>query len=80
MLTPTLSDKFTRVLSLMNELEKEVHAVQSPAKPRSSMSHPIREEGVADASSRCVSHLPAIQCRTGIGTCIRKFSMRSSRC
>jgi len=32
MLTPTLSDKFTRVLSLMNELEKEVHAVQSPAK------------------------------------------------
>jgi len=32
LLTPTLSDKLTRALSAMTELEKEVHAVQSPAK------------------------------------------------
>ena len=32
LLTPTLSDKLTRALSVMNELEKEVHAVQSSTK------------------------------------------------
>ena len=32
LLTPTLNDKLTRALSVMTELDKEVHAVPSPAK------------------------------------------------
>lgn len=32
MLTPTLNDKFTQALSLMMDVEKEVHAVRAPAK------------------------------------------------
>ena len=31
-LTPTLNDKFTQALSLMTDVEKEVHAVRLPAK------------------------------------------------